>query len=397
MRLNVNFVMDDSCGGKKFVTKVSNKERIKKPGNRRAFLILRPMSHLFSSLSIRDMVLGNRIVVSPMCQYSARDGMAGDWHLVHLGSRAVGGAGLILTEATAVSPEGRISPFDLGIWKDDHIAGLQKIVKFVRAQGSEIGIQLAHAGRKASMSEPWNGNRLIAEKEGGWQMVAPSPIPFNEQYGHPLELTHEGIGQVIDDFRSAARRAMLAGFRVVEIHAAHGYLIHQFLSPLSNRRGDEYGGSFENRVRLLQQVVGAVRSVWPAGFPLFVRISATDWLEGGWAEADAIRLSFLLKDQGVDLIDCSSGGLVPGVKIPVGPAYQASFSQNIRQGAGILTGAVGMITEAVQAESILATGQADLVIMARELLRDPYFPLHAAAALGEASIHWPLQYARARK
>ena len=343
------------------------------------------------------MILGNRIVVSPMCQYSARDGMAGDWHLVHLGSRAVGGAGLILTEATAVSPEGRISPFDLGIWKDDHIAGLQKIVKFVRSQGSEIGIQLAHAGRKASMSEPWNGSKLIPEKEGGWQMVAPSPIPFNEYYGEPVELTPAGIGQVVADFRAAARRAMLAGFRVVEIHAAHGYLIHQFLSPLSNHRGDEYGGSFENRVRLLQQIVEAVRSVWPPTFPLFVRISATDWVEGGWAEADSIRLAVLLKDQGVDLIDCSSGGLVPGVKIPAGPAYQTSFSQQIRQGAGILTGAVGMITDAIQAESILVTGQADLVVLAREILRNPYFPLHAAATLGDESIHWPLQYERAKK
>jgi 2,4-dienoyl-CoA reductase-like NADH-dependent reductase (Old Yellow Enzyme family) len=355
------------------------------------------MSYLFTPLEVRDITFGNRIVVSPMCQYSSHDGFAGDWHLVHLGSRAVGGAGLIFTEATAVCPEGRISPGDLGIWKDEHIEGLRKIVKFVRGQGSEIGIQLAHAGRKASVREPWNGNKLVKEEEGGWQMAAPSAIAFDEGYGLPAELSKEGIRRVIDDFRAAARRAMLAGFKVVEIHGAHGYLVHQFLSPLSNRRQDEYGGSFVNRTRLLLEIVEAVRTAWPPGYPLFVRISATDWAEGGWNAEEAVRLAVLLKDRGVDVIDCSSGGLVPYQKIPVGPSYQVAFAQQIRAGAGILTGAVGIITDAMQAESILASGQADLVFMARQLLRDPYFPLHAAGELGYKEIHWPLQYERAKR
>jgi len=354
------------------------------------------MSQLFSPLTIRDIVFGNRIVVSPMCQYSANDGMAGDWHLVHLGSRAVGGAGLVFTEATAVSPEGRISPHDLGIWKDEHIDGLRRIVKFVRAQGSEIGIQLAHAGRKASVREPWNGNKLVPEDRGGWTVVAPSAVSFGEGYAHPVELTREGIGKVVDDFKAAARRAMLAGFKVVEIHGAHGYLLHEFLSPLSNHRRDEYGGSFENRIRLLVEVVDAVRAGWPPGYPLFVRISATDWAEGGWNAEEAVRLAGVLKDRGVDVIDCSSGGLVAHQKIPVGPGYQVPFSQQIREASGILTGAVGIITDAVQAETIIATGQADLVFLARQFLRDPYFPLHAADELRHKDIHWPLQYERAR-
>ncbi len=330
-----------------------------------------------------------------MCQYSSRDGMADDWHLVHLGSRAVGGAGLIFTEAAAVSPEGRISPADLGIWKDEHIEGLRRIVKFVRSQGSEIGIQLAHAGRKASVAEPWNGGKLV--KQGAWKPVAPSAIAFDEGYAEPAELTLEGIGQVIDEFKAAARRAMKAGFKVVEIHAAHGYLLHQFLSPLSNRRADRYGGSYENRVRLVTEVVEAVRSAWPAGYPLFVRISATDWADGGWTIEDSIRLAGLLKGFGVDVVDCSSGGLVPNVKIPVGAGYQVGFSERIRSATGILTAAVGVITEAAQAEAILVEGQADLIVMARQLLRDPYFPLHAADELGFSGIHWPLQYQRARK
>jgi 2,4-dienoyl-CoA reductase-like NADH-dependent reductase (Old Yellow Enzyme family) len=355
------------------------------------------MSYLFTALTIRDITLGNRIVVSPMCQYSSHDGFAGDWHLVHLGSRAVGGAGLIFTEASAVSPEGRISPADLGIWKDEHIEGLRKIVKFVRAQGSEIGIQLAHAGRKASVREPWNGNKLVPGNEGGWPVVAPSAIPFEEHYGMPVALTAEGIQKVIADFRAAARRAMLAGFKVIEIHAAHGYLVHQFLSPLSNRRQDEYGGSFENRIRLLLEVVDAVRAAWPPGYPLFVRISATDWAKGGWTVEESVRLAVLLKEREVDVIDCSSGGLVPYQKIPAGPSYQVPFAQQIRAGSGILTGAVGIITDAVQAESILVSGQADLVFMARQLLRDPYFPLHAADELGNKDIHWPLQYERAKR
>jgi 2,4-dienoyl-CoA reductase-like NADH-dependent reductase (Old Yellow Enzyme family) len=354
------------------------------------------MSKLFSSLQIRDIIFGNRIVVSPMCQYSANDGMAGDWHLVHLGSRAVGGAGLIFTEATAVSPEGRISPSDLGIWKDEQIEGLRRIVKFVRAQGSEIGIQLAHAGRKASVREPWNGGQLVSEDKGGWPIVAPSAIAFDAAYGMPAEMTVGDIRKVLTDFGAAARRAMLAGFKVIEIHAAHGYLVHEFLSPLSNHRRDEYGGSFENRIRLLTEIVGAVRAHWPMGYPLFVRISATDWAEGGWSPEEAVRLAGVLKDMDVDLIDCSSGGLVPYQQIPVGPGYQVSFSQRMREETGILTGAVGIITDAVQAESILATGQADLVFMARQMLRDPYFPLHAADELRNREIHWPLQYERAR-
>src|SRR5579872_7443255 len=287
-------------------------------------------AHLFLPLEIGSLTLANRIVVSPMCEYSSDDGFANDWHLVHLGSRAVGGAGLIFTEATAVSPEGRISPYDLGIWKDEHIEGLRKIVKFVRAQGSEIGIQLAHAGRKASMREPWNKNQLISKEEGGWQMVAPSALPYDERYGMPESLTIEGIRRVVDDFRAAARRAMLAGFKIVEIHAAHGYLIHQFLSPLSNQRQDAYGGSFDNRVRLLLEIVGAVRTAWPPGYPLFVRISATDWVEGGWSAEESVRLASLLKDREVDLIDCSSGGLSSQQQIPVGPGYQVVFAQRIK-------------------------------------------------------------------
>jgi 2,4-dienoyl-CoA reductase-like NADH-dependent reductase (Old Yellow Enzyme family) len=351
------------------------------------------MSQLFTPLWIRDISFNNRIVVSPMCQYSSRDGMADDWHLVHLGSRAVGGAGLVFTEATAISPEGRISPADLGIWKDEHIDGLKRIVKFVRSQGSEIGIQLAHAGRKASVSEPWTGGKLV--KQGGWTPVAPSAIAFDEGYAEPAELTLEGIAQVIEEFKTAARRAMKAGFKVVEIHAAHGYLLHEFLSPLSNRRTDHYGGTYENRVRLLTEVAAAVRAAWPAGYPLFVRISATDWVEGGWTIADSVRLAGLLKELGVDVVDCSSGGLVPNVKIPLGPGYQVGFASQVRS-AGIMTAAVGMITEAAQAEDILAAGQADLIVMARQLLRDPYFPLHAADELGFSDIHWPLQYQRAR-
>lgn len=319
--------------------------------------------------------------------------MADDWHLVHLGSRAVGGAGLIFTEATAVSPEGRISPADLGIWKDEHIDGLRRIVKFVRSQGSEIGIQLAHAGRKASVAEPWNGGKLV--KQGGWKPVAPSAIAFDAGYAEPAELTLEGIAQVIDEFGAAARRAMKAGFKVVEIHAAHGYLLHQFLSPLSNRRADRYGGSYENRVRLVTEVVEAVRSAWPAGYPLFIRISATDWAEGGWSVEDSVRLAELLKSLGVDVVDCSSGGLVPHVKIPVGPGYQVGFAARVRA-VGVMTAAVGMITEAAQAEGILEAGQADLIVMARQMLRDPYFPLHAADELGFSDIYWPLQYQRAR-
>ena len=354
------------------------------------------MSKLFTPLQIRDIVFGNRIVVSPMCQYSAHDGHAEDWHLVHLGSRAVGGAGLIFTEATAVSPEGRISPSDLGIWTDEHIPGLRRIVKFVRSQGSEIGIQLAHAGRKASTREPWKGSGMVPEDGGGWKAFAPSAVAFDAHYPMPVEMSIVDIQKVAADFKAAARRAMLAGFKVVEIHSAHGYLLHEFLSPLSNKRTDEYGGSFENRVRLLTEVVTAVRSAWPPGYPLFVRISATDWAEGGWDIGESVRLAAVLKGMEVDVIDCSSGGLVPYQKIPVGPGYQVVFSQQIREATGILTGTVGIITDAVQAESILVTEQADLVFMARQMLRDPYFALHAADELRNKEMHWPLQYERAR-
>src|SRR6201996_5160838 len=299
------------------------------------------MSQLFTPLNIRDVTFNNRIVVSPMCQYCAIDGMADDWHLVHLGSRAVGGAGLIFTEATAVSPEGRITPSDLGIWKDEHIEGLKRIVKFVRGQGSEIGVQLAHAGRKGSTREPWNGGKQADASKGGWTPVAPSAVAFDAGYPMPSEMSVSDIHKVVEDFKTAARRAMLAGFKVVEIHAAHGYLLHEFLSPLSNRRTDEYGGSFENRVRLLLEVVEAVKSAWPPGYPLFVRISATDWADGGWNTEESVRLAGLLKEKGVDVIDCSSGGLAFHQKIPVGPGYQVHFSQKVREVTGLLTGAVG--------------------------------------------------------
>lgn len=354
------------------------------------------MSQLFQPLSIREVTFKNRIVVSPMCEYSSQDGFANDWHLVHLGSRAVGGAALVFTEATAVLPEGRISPSDLGLWKDAHIPFLQRITAFISAQGAVPGIQLAHAGRKASVSPPWMGNMLVPPAEGGWQMTAPSALPFSDKYGQPQALTEAGIEQVIAGFKAAATRALAAGFKVVEIHAAHGYLIHEFLSPLSNQRTDAYGGSFDNRTRLLRRIVTAVREVWPAANPLFVRISATDWAEGGWTEADSIQLAGMLQPLGVDLIDCSSGGIVPGVKIPVGPMYQLPLSAAIRQATGIRTGAVGLITTAQQAEHIIASEQADLVFMARELLRNPYFPLQAARELGYKEMLWPVQYERAR-
>jgi len=355
------------------------------------------MTHLFSPLQIREITFRNRVAVSPMCEYSSADGFANDWHLVHLGSRAVGGAGLVITEATAVSPEGRISPDDLGIWKDAHIPALERITSFIHAQGSIAGMQLAHAGRKASMTSPWKGNKLVPVAAGGWQVVAPSAIPFSEDYGMPEALTIEGIQQVIADFEKAAERALKAGFRVLEIHAAHGYLIHEFLSPLSNQRTDEYGGSFENRIRLLLEITAVIRTVWPAEYPLFVRISATDWAAGGWSLEESIQLATVLKDKGVDLIDCSSGGLVAHAKITVGPLYQVPFAEKIHQETGMLTGAVGMITTAKEAEEIIATGKANLVIMARELLRDPYFPLHAAHELGFEGMPWPDQYLRAKK
>ncbi|MBO0952059.1 NADPH dehydrogenase NamA [Fibrella forsythiae] len=354
------------------------------------------MSLLLSPLTLRSVQLKNRLVVSPMCQYSSIDGFASDWHLVHLGSRAVGGAGLIITEATAVSPEGRITPHDLGIWTDEHIPGLKRITDFISANGAVPGIQLAHAGRKASHHRPWEGGKAIAPHEPtGWQTVAPSALPFTSDEPIPTTLTSEGLQQVRSDFREAAKRALLAGFVVAEIHAAHGYLLHEFLSPLSNRRTDAYGGSFENRVRLLRDIVDDLRGIWPDTYPLFVRISATDWTEGGWTADDSVALASLLKQQGVDLIDCSTGGNVPRATIPNEPGYQVTFAEQIKREANIPTGAVGLITDVVQAEAILANGQADLIFLAREFLRSPYFPLHAAAELGD-DIPWPVQYERAK-
>ncbi len=354
------------------------------------------MSSLFSPLSIRTITLKNRIAVSPMCQYSSEDGFSSDWHLVHLGSRAVGGAGLIFTEATAVSAEGRITPHDLGIWQDDHTTGLKRITQFIQQNGSVAGIQLAHAGRKASHRRPWEGGSPIGPgEERGWQSVAPSAIPFQDNAPVPQALTNEGMEKVLSDFQEAARRALDAGFQVVEIHAAHGYLLHEFLSPLSNQRTDAYGGSFENRIRLLLEVVERVQTVWPSELPLFVRISATDWTEGGWTIDDSVALSRELKAKGVDVVDCSTGGNVPNAKIPVKPGYQVPFAERIKKETGIMTAAVGLITSPEQANAILSSGQADLVLLAREFLRDPYFPLHAAQATGAATA-WPVQYERAR-
>ena len=353
------------------------------------------MSNLFSPLAIKSITLKNRIAVSPMCQYSSKDGFANDWHLVHLGSRAVGGAGLIICEATAVSPEGRISPGDLGIWQDEHIPMLKRITEFISSQGAVPGIQLAHAGRKASHQVPWQGGKALAKNEGAWQTVAPSPIAFTEEDNLPLELKIEEIQKVINDFKTAAQRALEAGFKIIEIHAAHGYLIHEFYSPYSNKRTDGYGGSFENRIRLLLEIIDNVKEVWPAENPLFVRISATDWIDDGWTEEDSVRLAKTMKDHNVDLVDCSTGGNVPGIKIPIGPCYQLPFAEKIKKESGILTGAVGMITTAAEAESIITNQQADIVLLAREFLRDPYFPLHAATELNY-DLAWPNQYLRAK-
>ena len=330
-----------------------------------------------------------------MCEYSSEDGFSTDWHLVHLGSRAVGGAGLVFTEAAAVTPEGRITPHDLGLWKDEHIAGLKRIVNFVHTQGAHAGVQLAHAGRKASMTRPWEPpERFLSAKERGWQPVGPSAIPFAENYGTPAALSQAGIDQIVRAFAQAARRAIDAGFDVVEIHSAHGYLLHEFLSPLSNRRTDAYGGSFDNRIRLLIEVVDAVRREWPEERPLFVRISATEWVEGGWDIDQSVELAKVLREHRVDLVDASSGGNVANVAIPVGPGYQTAFAERIRREARIPTAAVGMITDPAQAEHILRTDQADLVLLARQLLRDPYWALHAAAQLG-SQTSWPSQYLRA--
>lgn len=352
------------------------------------------MPLLFEPLTLRGLTLANRLVVSPMCQYSSVDGMSSDWHLVHLGSRAVGGAGLVFTEATAVTAEGRISPQDLGIWSEDHISGLQRITSFVHSRGSAAGIQLAHAGRKGSTTAPWFGDGAVPRGQGDWEPVAPTAQPFSETYPTPRMLDAAGIRDIVDAFEAAARRARDAEFDVAEIHAAHGYLIHQFLSPLVNDRTDEYGGSFDNRVRFCLEVASVVRGAWPDDLPVFVRISSTDWSEGGWDIDQSVELARRLRDRGIDLMDCSSGGAVKNAKIPIGPGYQVPFAERIRREAGIASGAVGMITTAAQAEAILGSGQADCVIMARQFLRDPYLPEHFAAELG-VPFPWPMQYLRA--
>lgn len=353
------------------------------------------MSLLFSPLKIKKVTLKNRIVVSPMCEYSSIDGFANDWHLVHLGSRAVGGAALVITEATAVSPEGRISIADLGIWKDEHIEKLREITSFIHQNGAVAGIQLAHAGRKASFDVPWENQQQLSLNEGGWETLAPSAIAFNPTDRTPLALSVDGIDKVIKDFKAAALRSLLAGFSVIEIHAAHGYLLHQFLSPLSNQRTDNYGGSFENRIRLLLEIIEAVQEIWPAENPIFVRISATDWCDGGWDLEQSVQLAKILLTKGIDLIDTSSGGLALQQQIPLSPGYQVGFSTAIKKEASILTGAVGLITTAEQAETILQQQEADLIFLARELLRNPYFPLHAAMQLGD-EVAWPSQYERAK-
>lgn len=354
------------------------------------------MSRLFSPFRLRELECRNRIFMSPMCQYSAEDGYANHWHLVHYGSRASGGAGLIIVEATAVSPEGRISPADLGLWDDHHIDALKPITDFIKTQGAVPAIQLAHAGRKACTDRPWLGGKPIPLAAGGWQPLAPSALSFTTAHTEPRSMNIADIDSVVTAFSKAAQRARQAGFDVVEIHMAHGYLLHEFLSPLSNQRQDDYGGSFDNRSRLPLRVVQAVREVWPDHLPVFVRISATDWVEGGWDLEQSVKLAHLLKDNGVDLMDCSSGGLIVDATIPAGPGYQTPFATTIRHEANIATGAVGIITEAVQAEQIIATGLADVVVIGREFLRDPHWPLHAAQKLN-VDIPWPNQYRLAKR
>jgi 2,4-dienoyl-CoA reductase-like NADH-dependent reductase (Old Yellow Enzyme family) len=351
--------------------------------------------HLFTPMRIREVTLRNRVAVSPMCQYSSVDGFSNDWHLVHLGARAIGGAGLVIAEATSVTPDGRISPQDLGIWNDAHVPGLARITKFIREQGAVAGIQLAHAGRKASTRRPWEGSGVVPEAEGGWARVfSASPVPFSDRALVPEALDRVGIERVIDAFVQGARRSLEAGFQVIELHAAHGYLLHQFLSPLSNFRTDEYGGAFENRIRIVLEAVRAIRQVWPDELPLFLRVSGTDWAEGGWKTDDTVRLAKAVHPLGVDVVDCSSGGVVPGAEIPVGSGYQVPFSRAVRS-AGVPSAAVGLITAPAQADAIIRNGDADIVMMARELLRDPHWPLHAARELGY-EITWPVQYERAK-
>ncbi len=354
------------------------------------------MSHLFTPVRLRDLEVRNRVWVSPMCQYSSRDGLPDDWHLVHLGSFARGGAGLVFTEASAVLPEGRISPVDAGIWNDAQRDAWSRVVDFVHGQGARAGIQLAHAGRKASSLPPWLGRGAVADHDGGWQPLAPSALPFPALRQDPRALDEAGIAGVVDAFAEAARRSVEAGFDVLEVHAAHGYLLHEFLSPLSNRREDEYGGSFENRARLLLQVVDAVRDTVPET-PLTTRISATDWTDGGWTVEDSVRLAGSLRQHGVDLVDVSSGGNVADASIPVGPGYQVDFARRVREEAGVASGAVGMLTEPKQAEEVIASGSADVVLLARAMLRDPHWALRAAHELGVTEgVRWPQQYLRAR-
>jgi 2,4-dienoyl-CoA reductase-like NADH-dependent reductase (Old Yellow Enzyme family) len=356
----------------------------------------KPMSHLFTPLKIKDIEFRNRIFVSPMCQYSSVEGMPTDWHLVHLVSRAVGGAGLVMVEATAVSREGRISPDDSGIWTDEHVRGFQRITRLIKEQGAVPGIQLAHAGRKASTRKLWLGGGPLAKNEHPWQTLAPSAVPFAEGYPAPKALEENDLDELLQQYETATKRAVEAGFETTEIHMAHGYLLHQFLSPLSNKRTDKYGGSFENRTRFPLEVARVVRETWPDKLPLFVRISVTDWADGGWDLEQSIQLAKSLKEIGIDLMDCSSGGLITGVKIPVAPGYQTGFAAEIRRQVNIKTAAVGLITEPHQAEHILTTGQADAVFLAREMLRDPYWPLKAARELGD-DVEWPPQYQRAKR
>ncbi len=353
------------------------------------------MTELFSHLTIRDVSFRNRIFVSPMCQYSSQDGLPNNWHLVHLGSRAVGGAGLVMVEASAVSPEGRITPADTGIWNDEQAEAFLPITGFIREQGSVAAIQLAHAGRKAGSSLPWTGGRPLSAKEGGWTPIGPSPLPFNQDFTPPKEMNAADIEQLIRNFQDAAQRSHHAGFDVIELHMAHGYLLHEFLSPLSNQRKDGYGGDFEGRIRLPLEIVQAVREVWPHGKPLFVRISATDWLDDAWDIEQSVELALRMKEMGVDLIDCSSGGNSPHARIPVGPGFQVVFAETLRKKAKIATGAVGLIVNPKQAQDIISHGQADAVFIAREMLRNPYWPLHAAHAL-HAKTAWPKQYERAK-
>lgn len=353
------------------------------------------MSRLFSPIRLRELEIRNRIFLSPMCQYSATDGMPNEWHRVHYGTRAVGGAGLVMMEAAGVTPEGRITPFDLGLWSDAQIAAFEPIVSFAKSQGARVGIQLAHGGRKASTDAPWNGGKQLAVGAGGWRPLAPSALPFLEEDCVPREMSRADIDGVVELFAAAAKRALTAGFEVIEAHMAHGYLLHEFLSPHTNRRTDEYGGDFENRVRLPLRIAQTIRGLWPGKLPMFVRISATDWVDGGWDLQQSVEFARRLKSIGADLIDVSSGGLIHNAKIPVAPGFQAPFAAAIRKETGIFTSTVGVITEAEQAEQLLVQGQADAVCLGRELLRNPYWPLAAAKKLG-VEISWPNQYLRAR-